>query len=133
MHRILKISAYLVLAEACAPPVDPTKTRDTASSSVDSGAPRADTSLVSDSAGQETADTSEAPDTGGFDSGPADSGKGDTATTDTGASDTGVFPTDPMSDFSLNDLNSTSKRYGQPVSPRDYLEQVSGWYFAHAT
>ncbi len=36
-------------------------------------------------------------------------------------------------DFALMDVNSTSSTYGQPVSPRDYLQQVSGWYFGHAT
>ncbi len=36
-------------------------------------------------------------------------------------------------DFALMDVNSTSSTYGQLVSPRDYLQQVSGWYFGHAT
>ncbi len=36
-------------------------------------------------------------------------------------------------DFALVDVNSTSSTYDQPVSPRDYLQQVSGWYFGHAT
>ncbi|HPM82701.1 MAG TPA: hypothetical protein PLF81_18485 [Candidatus Anammoximicrobium sp.] len=37
---------------------------------------------------------------------------------------------DPRPDFLLEDANSASPTYQQPVSPRDYLEQVSGWYFA---
>ena len=36
-------------------------------------------------------------------------------------------------DFSLTDVNSASSTYNQPVSPRDYLGQVSGWYFGHST
>ena len=36
-------------------------------------------------------------------------------------------------DFSLVDQNATSTSFGQAVSPRDFLEQVSGWYFGHAT
>ena len=36
-------------------------------------------------------------------------------------------------DFSLIDVNPASPTHGQPVSPRDYLQQVSGWYFGHAT
>ena len=36
-------------------------------------------------------------------------------------------------DFYLPDENATSQTYGQPVSPRDYLRKVSGWYFGHAT
>ncbi len=38
-----------------------------------------------------------------------------------------------VSDFSLIDVNPTSKTYNQLVSPRDYLGQVSAWYFGHAT
>lgn len=37
----------------------------------------------------------------------------------------------PRPDFSLQDVNTASSTYQQPVSPRDYLEQVSGWYFAY--
>ena len=40
-------------------------------------------------------------------------------------------PPDP--DFGLVDVNPTSSTYQQAVSPRDYLKQVSGWYFGHAT
>lgn len=41
--------------------------------------------------------------------------------------------TDPMPDFSLVDVNSTSATADQPVSPRDYLGRVSAWYFGHST
>lgn len=37
----------------------------------------------------------------------------------------------PRPDFSLEDVNPASSTYQQAVSPRDYLEQVSGWYFAN--
>ena len=36
-------------------------------------------------------------------------------------------------DFQLEDVNASSATSGQLVSPRDYLGQVSGWYFGHAT
>ncbi len=36
-------------------------------------------------------------------------------------------------DFHLADVNPGSARYGQDVSPRDYLGKVSGWYFGHST
>jgi len=36
-------------------------------------------------------------------------------------------------DFSLTDTNPTSDRYDTQVSPRDLQEQISGWYFGHAT
>lgn len=39
----------------------------------------------------------------------------------------------PLSDFGLDDVNATSPRFGESVSPRDYLQKVSGWYFGHAT
>ena len=40
---------------------------------------------------------------------------------------------DLVANFSLVDVNPTSGTYDQPVSPRDYLLKVSGWYFGHAT
>lgn len=36
-------------------------------------------------------------------------------------------------DFHLVDENPASARYKQQVSPRDYLGQVSAWYFGHST
>lgn len=42
-------------------------------------------------------------------------------------------PIGPAPDFGLIDVNPSSASFEQPVSPRDYLERVSGWYFAHAT
>ena len=36
-------------------------------------------------------------------------------------------------DFLLEDLNLTSPRAGDAISPRDYLGEVSGWYFIHST
>lgn len=38
-----------------------------------------------------------------------------------------------MPDFTMVDINPASTRYNQSISPRDYLEQVSGWYFGHST
>lgn len=38
-----------------------------------------------------------------------------------------------MPDFVLIDVNPTSATYNQDVSPRDYLGQVSGWYFTYST
>jgi hypothetical protein len=35
--------------------------------------------------------------------------------------------------FSLTDVNPDSQTNQQAVSPRDYLQQVSAWYFGHAT
>ena len=45
--------------------------------------------------------------------------------------------TDPgpilVPDFGLIDVNPTSNTGGTEVSPRDYLQKVSGWYFTHST
>jgi hypothetical protein len=38
-----------------------------------------------------------------------------------------------MPDFHLTDVNSASPTVNQALSPRDYLKQVSAWYFGHAT
>lgn len=38
-----------------------------------------------------------------------------------------------LADFSAVDVNPQSARYQQSVSPRDYLGQVSAWYFGHST
>jgi len=40
---------------------------------------------------------------------------------------------DTLPDFSLTDVNANSSRYQKAVSPRDYLGQVTAWYFGHAT
>jgi hypothetical protein len=36
-------------------------------------------------------------------------------------------------DFRLRDVNAASTSYNQQVSPRDYLNRVSAWYFIHTT
>ena len=36
-------------------------------------------------------------------------------------------------DFTLSDVNPLSSSEGEGISPRDYLQQVSGWYFGHST
>jgi len=87
---------------------------------------------TADSAGTDSQDTGDSgvpdtADTAGTDT--ADTGAADTADT---AIDTG-FAYTIVPDFALEDLNPGSVRYGQVVSPRDYLEQTSGWYFIHAT
>lgn len=41
--------------------------------------------------------------------------------------------TDPAPDFSLRNVNVNSTRFDEMVSPRDYVGQVSAWYFGHAT
>jgi len=40
--------------------------------------------------------------------------------------------TAPVANFQLPDVNPKSPRYGTDVSPRDYLLQVSGYYFGAA-
>ncbi len=38
-----------------------------------------------------------------------------------------------LPDFSAADVNVNSTRFQETVSPRDYLGQVSAWYFGHST
>ena len=38
-----------------------------------------------------------------------------------------------VADFQLLDVNETSSTFNQRISPRDYIGQVTGWYFGHAT
>jgi hypothetical protein len=38
-----------------------------------------------------------------------------------------------MPDFQLVDDNLNSPLFGTTISPREYLQQVSGWYFIHTT
>jgi hypothetical protein len=40
---------------------------------------------------------------------------------------------DAVPDFTLMDVNTNSATYQQSVSPRDFMGQVSGWYFGHST
>ena len=40
---------------------------------------------------------------------------------------------EPLPNFSLTDLNPNSASYMMAVSPRDYLDEGSVWYFGHAT
>ncbi|MFM7200548.1 MAG: hypothetical protein ACKO6N_07140 [Myxococcota bacterium] len=42
-------------------------------------------------------------------------------------------PLEQVADFSLRDVNPASSRFNDSVSPRDYLDSVSAWYFGHAT
>lgn len=44
----------------------------------------------------------------------------------------GALLAQPVPDFSLPDTNPNSPRYTALVSPRDYLLQVSGYYFGAA-
>ncbi len=43
------------------------------------------------------------------------------------------LPDEAVPDFTLTDVNTHSATFNEGVSPRDYLEQVSGWYFGHST
>jgi hypothetical protein len=38
-----------------------------------------------------------------------------------------------MPDFAVVDVNADSPRFEEAVSPRDYLGQISAWYFGAAT
>ena len=101
----------------------------------DIGVDTATTEDTSDTIDTETVDTSDT-DTGSVDTGDTDTvDTADTSDTDPVDTDTGSVGPGPNAvvDFSLPDTNPSSPTVGQTVSPRDYLQQVSGWYFIKAT
>lgn len=100
---------------------DTNDTNDTGSS--DTAA--SDTGVDSDS-GETNQDT----DTGTSDTG-TDTDTGDTDNLDTGST-TGPGA-NAVPDFLLADINPNSSTLGQNISPRDYLQQISGWYFIKST
>ena len=38
----------------------------------------------------------------------------------------------PMPDFHLEDVNPASATFGDSVSPRQHLGEITAWYFGHA-
>lgn len=40
---------------------------------------------------------------------------------------------EPVAEFSLLDVNPTSPRFNESVSPSDYSGQTTAWYFIHST
>jgi hypothetical protein len=44
-----------------------------------------------------------------------------------------VTVTDLATEFSLPDVNPNSPSLGSAITPRDRLQQISAWYFGHAT
>ncbi len=81
----------------------------------------ADSSLPEDAAGADVAKEA------AVDAALADAGDAHTAADAADATAT-IVP-----DFALTDENPASSTYQDSVSPRDYLGQVSAWYFGHAT
>ena len=82
-----------------------------------------------ESSGGSSSGESSGESSGGTSTGETSTG-GESSTGD--ATSTGEL-TDQAPDFMLIDVNPNSASFEQAVSPRDYLEKVSGWYFAHAT
>jgi hypothetical protein len=126
-------------------PTEPTVERDTQTDTAGSDTAGPDTGAddtgVQDSGAD---DTGAAPDTGtadtatdsAADTGAEDSGATDTS--DTGTEDSGgdtgtSVAADAPVDWTLEDLNPGSPRFGEPISPRDYISRVSGYYFIHST
>jgi len=44
-----------------------------------------------------------------------------------------AHPENAAPDFSVIDINPGSPRYDEMVSPRNYVGQISAWYFGHST
>ena len=123
--RLIRLAMMLGTVSCGRPePQDSPTTADSGGTPEDSGIGGIDTS----------SDPTDTGSGGGGDTAQADTGSGtggDTSGTDTGGTDTGEGGESPlaMTDFLLEDLNPTSARYGDSISPRDYLSEVSGWYF----
>lgn len=113
---------------ACTSPEKGAPETGQAADSTDTG-PAVD--CQADTGGTETG----APNESGDSSALAESGETASPDTATETGDTSADTAEPVmvADFSLTDINPSSPRCGEVVSPRDYLEQVSGWYFTHAT
>lgn len=120
---------------------DDIKVTDTAVSPVEPASEDTDTATVEETDTEDTQSTDTAQDTGTTND-TADTN--DTAVTDTGVVDTADTenPVDTgsvgpgpnaVADFLLPDINPSSPSLGQNISPRDYLQQISGWYFIKAT
>jgi hypothetical protein len=116
---------------ACAPSEPPSEPIEVVEQS--------DTSVTDTStdSGQDSADSATDPADSGSDSGPDSGGDSavDTGSRDTGTEDTGEWlpAPDAVANWSLPDLNPGSSRFGEAISPRDYLSRVSGFYFVRAT
>ena len=119
--RLIQLALLAGLASCGRPdPQEPAASADSGDTPTDSG-------LLDTSSDPTDTDSGDGIDTARVDTGTAT----DTAGTDTGegtGGDTGESPL-AMADFLLEDLNPTSPRYGESISPRDYLSEVSGWYF----
>ena len=132
-HLILSVVLSTVLSawSEADKPMD-TATVDTNDTESPEDTSDTDTSVSDTSDTEDTVDTSDTIDTDT--DGPQDTGVIDTA--DTGTIDTGTS-TEPglnaVPDFLLADINPNSSTMGQNISPRDYLQQISGWYFIKST
>ena len=123
---IASLFTTLLFSVACTE--DEPKVDDTGVSSVEPSSEESDTGNPEDTEDTQETDTADTS---------IDTALTDTSTEDTGEPvDTGTT-TDPgpnaVSDFSLPDINPASSSLGQNISPRDYLQQISGWYFIKAT
>ena len=60
-------------------------------------------------------------------------GAGTDNPTDGSTSEPPMPDAEALPDFSVIDVNANSARYQDVVSPRDYLGQISAWYFGVST
>jgi len=133
VYSHLLISSIVLPAAliACSEEDKPSDTATVDTSDTDSAEDTSDT----DTSVIDTSDTEDTVDTADTDTGESeDTGVVDTADTD--ITDTGTT-TEPgpnaVPDFLLVDINPNSATLGQNITPRDYLQQISGWYFIKST
>lgn len=131
---LLSLGISLVIGSGCGDKTEDTNTIDTGvASNTDTSDTESPVDTSTDTSTQDTAEDTSVVDTATVDTAIVDTGM-ETGVIDTGM-DTGAVGPGPnaVADFSLPDTNPSSPTVGQSVSPRDYLEQVSGWYFIKAT
>ena len=132
-HILVLSVVFSAVLSACGEEDKPMDTATVDTNDTESPEDTSDTDTsVSDT---DTADTEDPVDTADtLDTDTGDTGAVDTA--DTGVVDTGTSMEPGLNavpDFSLADINPNSVTMGQNISPRDYLQQISGWYFIKST
>ena len=98
----------------------------------DTGSDTEDTQVTDTSTTIDTADTSDTDQDTSVDTAIVDTAVNDTGEPIDTGSTTRPGP-NAVTDFVLPDINPASSTLGQNISPRDYLQQISGWDFIKAT
>jgi hypothetical protein len=130
-HILVLSVVFSAVLSACGEEDKPMDTATVDTNDTESPEDTSDTDTsVSDTDTADTEDPLDTADTLDTDTGDSD----DTGAVDTADTGTSMEPgLNAVPDFSLADINPNSITMGQDISPRDYLQQISGWYFIKST